>query len=44
MNVKNKCVDIRRERWGGMNWEIDNDIYTLLCIKQIINENLPVSA
>ena len=44
MNVKNKCVDIMRERWGGMNWEIDNDIYTLLCIKQIINENLPVNA
>ena len=26
--------------WGGMNWEIGVDMYTLLCIKQITNENL----
>ena len=25
---------------GGMNWEIGIDIYTLLCIKHITNENL----
>ena len=25
---------------GGTNWEIGIDIYTLLCIKQITNENL----
>ena len=25
---------------GGMNWETGIDIYTLLCIKQITNENL----
>ena len=25
---------------GGMNWEIETDIYTLLCIKQVTNENL----
>ena len=25
---------------GGMNWEIAIDIYTLICIKQIINKNL----
>ena len=25
---------------GGMNWETRTDIYTLLCIKQITNENL----
>ena len=25
---------------GGMNWEIGINIYTLLCIKQITNENL----
>ena len=24
----------------GMNWEIGIDIYTLICIKQIINKNL----
>ena len=23
-----------------MNWEVETDIYTLLCIKQITNENL----
>ena len=30
----------RGERGGGMNWKIGIDIYTLLCIKQITNENL----
>ena len=28
---------------GGINWEIGIDIYTLLCIKYIANENLPCS-
>ena len=27
-------------RWGGINWEIGTDIYTLLYIKQINNKNL----
>ena len=27
-------------RGGGMNWEIGIDIYTLLCIKWVANENL----
>ena len=26
--------------WGGMNWEIGIDIYTLLYIKQITNKDL----
>ena len=26
---------------GVMNWEIGIDIYTLVCIKQIANKNLP---
>ena len=30
----------RREWRGGINWEIGADIYTLLCIRQITNENL----
>ena len=30
----------RVEGQGGMNWKIGIDIYTLLCIKQITNENL----
>ena len=25
---------------GGINWEIGNDIYTLLCIKQKTNKDL----
>ena len=25
---------------SGMNWEIETDIYTLICIKQITNKNL----
>ena len=28
------------EEWGGKNWEIGIDIYTLLYIKQITNKNL----
>ena len=27
-------------RGGGMSWELGIGIYTLLCIKQIANENL----
>ena len=30
-------------RGGGRNWEIGIDIDTLLCIKEIANENLPFS-
>ena len=30
----------RGEKGGGMYWEIGIDIYTVLCIKQITNENL----
>ena len=26
---------------GVMNWEIGIDIYTLICVKWIINKNLP---
>ena len=25
---------------GGMNWEIEIDMYTLICIKSITNKNL----
>ena len=31
----------RGEGRSGMNWEFGIDIHTLLCIKQITNENLP---
>ena len=30
----------RRERRGGMNWEIGIDVYTLLCVKQMTTETL----
>ena len=33
-------MDTKGERENGMNWEIRTDIYTLLGIKQITNENL----
>ena len=33
-------MDIKRGWRGGMNWEIGTDTYTLLCIKQVTNENL----
>ena len=33
-------MDIKGVRRGGMNWETGIDIYTLLCIKEITNENL----
>ena len=33
-----------KKRRGGMNWEIGIDIYTLLCTKEITNENLLYNA
>ena len=33
-------MDTKWGRKGGMNLEIGIDIHTLLCIKQITNENL----
>ena len=39
--VENKCVDTKegKEEWGEMG-DPGTDIYTLLCTKQIANENL----
>ena len=33
----------RGKKWGGKNWETGIDMHTLsmLCIKQMTNENLP---
>ena len=39
-DIENKHMDTKGGKGGGMNWEIGIDIYTLLCIKQITNENL----
>ena len=30
---KNKLMDTKGGRRGGMNWEIEIDVYALLCIK-----------
>ena len=38
-DVENKH-SCQRIRWGGINWEIGIDIYTLLYIKQITNKDL----
>ena len=32
-DVENKFMVTKGERWGGINWEIGIDIYTLLYIK-----------
>ena len=32
-DVENRCMDTRWGSGGGMDWEIEIDIYTLLCIK-----------
>ena len=29
-----------QEKSGGMNWEIGIDVYTLLCMRWVTNENL----
>ena len=39
-DVENKGMDTEGGKWRGMNWEIGIDIYTLICIKWITNENL----
>ena len=32
---------VGKQGWGdGMNWEIEIDIYTLICIKEITDKNL----
>ena len=38
MVIENKFMVTRG--WGGINWEIGIDIYTLLYIKYITNKNL----
>ena len=39
-DIENKRLDTQGRKGGGMNWKIEIDIYTLLCIKQIANEIL----
>ena len=33
-------MDNKEGRGRGMNWEVGTDMYILLCMKQITNENL----
>ena len=37
--IQNGCVDTEGGREDGVNWEIGIDRNTVLCIKQIKNEN-----
>ena len=39
-DVENKRMDTRAGGGGAGNWGIGSDIYTILRIKQITNENL----
>ena len=39
-NSPTENMGTRGGRSNGMNWDIGIDIYTLLCMKQITNENL----
>ena len=39
-DIENKLMVTKRAVEGGMIWEAGTDIYTLLCIKWITNENL----
>ena len=40
IDVEIKHMGTKGEGGGEMNWEIETDIYTVLHIKEIINENL----
>jgi len=40
IDVENKLMATKVEWGGGMSWEIETDIYRVLHIKEIINENL----
>ena len=39
-DVENKLMVAKVGRGGGTNWELRIDIYTLLCMKWITNEDL----
>ena len=40
-DIKEGLVDTEEEGEGGMNWESNNDIYTLPCVKKIASGKLP---
>ena len=42
-DVENKRMETKRGKWWGggvMNWEIETDMYILICIKWLTNKNL----
>ena len=39
-DVENKLMGAKQRGKGEVNWETGIDIRTLLCVKQITNENL----
>ena len=40
MDTRKQMYGHQERKWGGINWVTEIDIYTLLCIKEITNENL----
>ena len=38
-DVVNKLKDTKGKRWGGMNGEIETDLYTPICMREKTNEN-----
>ena len=38
-DIENGCMAIKGEGRGGMDWEMGIHTHTLLCIKQVTNEN-----
>jgi len=41
--TREQMYGYQERRRGGLDWEIEVDIYTLLCIIQTTNENLQYS-
>ena len=39
IDTENKLMDTKEGRGDGLDWEIGIDIYAVLCIKQITNED-----
>ena len=39
IDTENKLMDTKEGRGDGIDWEIGIDIYAVLCIKQITNED-----
>ena len=42
-DLENEVMVNRREGKGGIDWEFEINIYTLLCLKQITNKDYPIT-